>query len=155
MGRRSHGWRPRSWRRTCGVASSLVLCCAALLLLSGLPSASATSRPGYRNCGSFQARYLVHVLARHVSCKKARRIQKEYWLAPESRKELVGPDSYNGYVRLKRFPGWRCTSGAMGGGCRKGRKEAAYSTYNPRPARAGSGAPPHQNRSHGVGGGRQ
>jgi hypothetical protein len=98
------------------------------------PAAAFTAPPGYRNCGSFQARYTIHVFAKHVSCRKARRLQKEYWLAPESEKELVGPDEYNGYVRLKRFPGWRCTSGAMAGGCRKGRKEAGYSTYNGRPA---------------------
>jgi hypothetical protein len=89
-----------------------------------------TPPPGYRGCGSFQARYTIHVLAKHVSCRKARQIQREYWLAPESEKELVGPDEYNGYIRLKRFPGWRCTSGAMAGDCVKGSKEAGYSTYN-------------------------
>ncbi|MBS1862867.1 MAG: hypothetical protein JSS68_14280 [Actinobacteria bacterium] len=85
---------------------------------------------GYKGCGSFQARYTIHVVAKHVSCRTAMKVQKEYWLAPESEKELVGPDEYNGYVRLKRFPGWRCTSGAMAGACVKGRKEAAYSTYD-------------------------
>lgn len=90
----------------------------------------ATVAAGYKRCGSFHARYTIHVVARHVSCRTALRVQKEYWLAPESEKELVGPDEYNGYVRLKRFPGWRCTSGAMAGACVKGRKEAAYSTYN-------------------------
>ncbi len=92
------------------------------------PSVENGSMPRYRHCGSFQARYRIHVLARHVSCRKARRVQREYWLAPESEKELVGPDEYNGYVRLKRFPGWRCTSGARAGACVKGRKEASYFT---------------------------
>lgn len=112
--------------------------CVLALAPAGGASASSSPWPGYRKCGSFQARYRIHVYARHVSCHTARRVEKEYWLAPESEKELVGPDSYNGYVRLKRFPGWRCTSGAMAGGCRKGRKEAPYSTYNPRSARGGT-----------------
>jgi hypothetical protein len=86
--------------------------------------------PGYKGCGSFQARYTIHVFVKHASCRMALRVQEEYWLAPESEKELVGPNEYNGYVRLKRFPGWHCTSGAMAGACVKGRKEAAYSTYN-------------------------
>lgn len=111
-------------------AAALALCALGLSVL-GAGSAPADSSPRYRRCGSFQAKYLIHVLAHRVSCKKARRIQKEYWLAPKSELELVGPDEYNGYVRLKRFPGWRCTSGAMGGGCRKGRREAGYTTYTP------------------------
>lgn len=93
-------------------------------------SAAFTVPAGYKGCGSFQARYRIHVYVKHVSCRLALRVQKEYWLAPEDEKELVGPNEYNGYVRLKRFPGWRCTSGAMAGACVKGRKEAAYSTYN-------------------------
>ena len=45
-------------------------------------------------------------------------------------KEPVGPNEDNGHVRLKRFPGWRCTSGAMAGACAKGHKEAANSTVD-------------------------
>jgi hypothetical protein len=86
--------------------------------------------PGYKLCGTFTVRGgPIHVDAKHVSCRLAMKIQKEYWLAPEREKELVGPDEYNGYVRLKRFPGWRCTSGAGAGDCVKGRKEAGYTTF--------------------------
>jgi hypothetical protein len=103
-----------------------------LLIAAAFPSAGAafTAPVGYKGCGSFKARYTIHVYVKHVSCRTALRVQKEYWLAPEIEKELVGPDEYNGYVRLKRFPGWRCTSGAMAGACVKGRKEAAASTFN-------------------------
>jgi hypothetical protein len=88
--------------------------------------------PGFRICHSFvDRRGSIYVSARHVSCRKAVRVEREYWLAPKRRKELVGPDEYNGYVRLKRFPGWRCTSGAGAGGCRKGRHEAVYNTFYP------------------------
>jgi hypothetical protein len=99
-----------------------------LLALPGQGDAF-TVLAGYKSCRSFQAPYTIHVVAKHVSRRTAIKVQKEYWLAPESEKELVGPDEYNGYVRLKRFPGWRCTSGAIAGACVKGRKEAAYSTY--------------------------
>lgn len=124
-------------RRAIALAVFASFVCALAIVPARGASASSSAWPGYRKCGSFQARYRIHVYARHVSCQKAMRVEREYWLAPESEKELVGPDSYNGYVRLKRFPGWKCTSGAMAGGCRKGRKEASYSTYNPHAARRG------------------
>jgi hypothetical protein len=95
-------------------------------------SVLASSTPeGFKRCGSFKAGQLhIHVSAEHVTCRLALKVQREYWLAPESEKELVGPGEYNGYVRLKRFPGWRCTSGAGAGNCAKGRKDAFYSTFD-------------------------
>lgn len=97
--------------------------------------------PSYRICQSFMAGSMkIYVSARHTSCRKAVRVQKAYWLGPEDEKELVGPNEYNGYVRLKRFPGWRCTSGAGAGSCNKGRKSAAYNTFRPRSRGARIGA---------------
>jgi len=97
-------------------------------------SASATSAsaagpygPGYKYCGSFEADYSIHVYATHMPCRKAVRIQKEYWLGPSRRKTVVnGGIGAAGYVLLKRFPGWRCGSGSGGGQCTKGNKAAAY-----------------------------
>jgi outer membrane protein assembly factor BamB len=93
-------------------------------------SASATSAsewgPGFKGCGSFKAAYTIQVFAKDVSCGKARRIQKEYWRAPKGRTEEVN-DGGAGYVLLKRFPGWKCVSGAGGGSCTKGARVAAYS----------------------------
>lgn len=112
-----------------------------LLLLTGLiafpgQGGAAPAMPGFRRCGSFKAQRVltIHVQATHVSCRMAMKVQREYWLGPENEKELVGPDEYNGYVRLKRFPGWRCTSGAGAGNCAKGRKDAFYSTFDERSA---------------------
>jgi hypothetical protein len=108
---------------------------AGLLLLAGLvalPSGAGASQApaGFKKCGTFHdGRQPIHVDAKHVSCRLAMKVQKEYFLGPESEQELVGPDEYNGYVRLKRFPGWRCTSGAGAGNCAKGRKDAFYSTF--------------------------
>lgn len=95
------------------------------------PGEAAPAMPGFKHCGSFKVGpdMTIHVQAQHVSCRLAMKVQREYWLSPEDEKELVGPDEYNGYVRLKRFPGWRCTSGAGAGNCAKGRRDAFYSTF--------------------------
>ncbi|HJQ29594.1 MAG TPA: hypothetical protein VJ827_09640 [Rubrobacter sp.] len=108
----------------------LALVCAGSLLAFPREGMAYPGMPGFKRCGAFDTGQLhIHVSAKHVSCRMAMKVQKEYWLAPESEKELVGPDEYNGYVRLRRFPGWRCTSGAGAGNCAKGRQDAFYSTF--------------------------
>lgn len=102
-----------------------------LVLWSAAPVAGAPGRdawgPDYRYCGSFLAGYRIHVYAKKTSCRSARRIQREYWLAPRSRKVIVnGGSGASGYVLLKRYPRWRCGSGAGAGSCNKGRSSAAY-----------------------------
>jgi hypothetical protein len=107
-----------------------LVCLAGIIAFPGQGMAYP-GMPGFRRCATFDRGDLhIHVSAKHVSCPMALKIQREYWLAPESEKELVGPDEYNGYVRLKRFPGWRCTSGAGAGNCAEGRKDAFYSTFD-------------------------
>jgi hypothetical protein len=93
----------------------------------GLATSASDWGPGFKGCGSFHAGYKIQVFAKDVSCAKARRIQKEYWLAPKSRKVEIIPEHGPPQVRLKRFPGWRCFSGTGGGSCTKGKKVAAYS----------------------------
>lgn len=108
---------------------ALIASCLVVLASAGLPSANAAGPygPSYRYCGSFEAEYHIQVYETHMSCRRALRIQKEYWLAPDSRKVVVnGGVGALGYVLLKRFPGWRCGSGAGGGQCTKGDKSAAY-----------------------------
>jgi hypothetical protein len=83
--------------------------------------------PGMKKCGTFKAEYRIWVYAKHITCRTARRIQKEYWLGPDSRKVVYnGGTGAGGWITLKRFPGWKCTSGAGGGGCSRGRKSASY-----------------------------
>jgi hypothetical protein len=97
----------------------------ALLLFVAAPRAEALS-VHYR-CGSFSAgNGSIYVAAEGITCKLALELQETYWLAPEDEKDLIGPDEYNGYVRLKKFPGWHCTSGALAGGCHKGQLDAGY-----------------------------
>ncbi len=107
----------------------LFMAIALLVLAIGAASANATGPygPGYKYCGSFEAEYHIQVYESHMACRKAVRIQKEYWLGPDSRKTVVnGGVGAAGYVLLKRFPGWRCGSGSGGGQCTKGNKVAAY-----------------------------
>jgi len=110
------------------------LAAIAAMLIMGLVApagGSATSAsdwgPGFKACGSFHAGYKIQVFAKDVSCAKARRIQKEYWLAPKSRLIVHVPSQGPEEIRLKRFPGWVCFSGTGGGTCMKGKKVAAYS----------------------------
>jgi hypothetical protein len=107
-----------------------VLACLTLLATGSVAfpvSAAGPYGPSYKYCGSFKARYHIRVYATHLSCRKALRIQKEYWLGPRRRQVVVnGGSGAAGYVLLKRYPGWRCGSGSGGGQCSKGRSSAAY-----------------------------
>lgn len=98
------------------------------LALVATASANSYWGPGYKSCGSFKTdMYTIRVSAKKLTCRKARAIQKELWLGPDSRKVIVnGGSGASGYVKLKRYPGYRCTSGAGAGMCKKGRKAAAY-----------------------------
>jgi hypothetical protein len=113
------------------VRSSLAAIAAIATLLTLALSAGASANdawgPGYRSCGSFKAEYRINVSAKGVRCSIATRVQREYWLAPKRRKVIVrGGVGADGYVLLKRFPGWKCFSGAGAGSCVKGSKHAAY-----------------------------
>ena len=95
------------------------------------PSKPATADlygPSFKYCGSFKAKSLaIHVYAKKITCRKARSIEREYWLGPRSRKIYVnGGFGADGYIKLKRFRGWKCTSGSGGGSCNKRRSSAAY-----------------------------
>jgi hypothetical protein len=84
--------------------------------------------PTYKYCKTFRAQgHRIAVYAHRLTCRTARRIQKEYWLGPDSRKVIVnGGSGASGYIKLKRYRGWRCYSGSGGGSCRRGTKVAAY-----------------------------
>lgn len=120
--------RPSLGSRACAAlfATSIALLGLATVI-DGPPAASAAGPygPSYRSCGSFQAEYHIRVYETHMSCHRAVRSQKEYWLAPPTRTVEVNHGG-RPYVLLKRFPGWKCFSGAGGGTCNKGRKVAAY-----------------------------
>jgi len=84
--------------------------------------------PGYKSCGSFRASdYRIRVYAKDMTCRRAVRIQKEYWLGKRSdRRVYNGGSGADGYILLDKYPGWKCTSGSGGGGCRKDTHVAAY-----------------------------
>lgn len=98
---------------------------------SGTPGSSEPNPYGrsHQYCGAFRDRggLRIRVYASHLPCSEAIQIQREYWLGPRRRKVIVnGGHGAGGSIRLKRYPGWRCTSGSGGGGCRKGSSEASY-----------------------------
>lgn len=116
-----------------GVTRGILLLVTVLTIWQALAGLSASESiaaggfgPSFRSCGSFHAGYKIHVYASHVSCRRAMRIQKEYWLAPPNRTVEVHRRHGPQMVLLKRFPGWKCFSGTGGGTCSKGRKVAAY-----------------------------
>jgi hypothetical protein len=102
----------------------------ATTLLTFAGTAAATPNydwPGMKKCGTFKAGSKIYVYAKNITCKKARRIQIEYWRGPKSRRVVHnGGTGAAGWITLKRYPGWRCTSGSGGGGCSRGDKSASY-----------------------------
>jgi hypothetical protein len=121
--------RSESWRLRRLLLAAVTVICLGLYALA--PAARATPDydwPGMKKCGTFQAApYTIWVYAKHITCRKARRIQKEYWLAPDDLKVIHnGGTGAFGWVTLKRFPRWRCSSGAGGGQCTRGDKSAGY-----------------------------
>ena len=120
--------RPRPITLPLQLLAALVALALAALASGPAPAGAAGPYgPEYRSCGTFRATYKIHVYETNTTCRRARRIQKEYWLAPERRKVAVnGGYGADGYFRLKRFPGWRCSSGSGGGACIKGEMVAAY-----------------------------
>jgi len=98
------------------------------LLITDVVVAAPSGYPGMKRCGSFPARYRIWVFASHVGCAGARRIQREFWLAPKRVVWHCGTDCSDSksWMTLTRFPGWKCKQGAGGGRCFKGRMIAAY-----------------------------
>jgi hypothetical protein len=106
---------------------------AALLLLGFAAPAGASDDPwgpGFRTCGSFKSgEYTIKVHAKGMTCKRAKAIQREFWNGPKRRKvEHNGADNASSYVTLKRYPGYRCATGAGAGTCSNSKhtKVAAY-----------------------------
>jgi hypothetical protein len=120
----------RRGRVVAGFAATVVLA-----LLAGLPAMSAgrvppdpdVYGPTFGFCNSFHAKgYRIDVYARNVSCHRARAVQKAFWRGSEKSVIYHPMHGVDEYWTLERFPGWRCTTGAGGGSCSKGRAMAAY-----------------------------
>lgn len=82
--------------------------------------------PGMKKCGSFRAEYRIYVYAnKRAGCRTARKVMKAWWLGKPGT-VVYHDNSTGGYATLKKLPGWRCDSGAGGGGCRNGKRFAGY-----------------------------
>jgi hypothetical protein len=84
--------------------------------------------PGMKKCGSFKAKkYRIYVYRnKHLKCKKAKRIMRAYWGPRKGTVTHNGGTGAYGWVTLKKYPGWKCYSGAGGGTCRKHKQVAGY-----------------------------
>ena len=109
-------------------ATACALALAACAAITPGPAAAwpgpdgAYDWPGMKKCGSFPAEYRIYVYAnKRVGCGKARKVMKAWWLGKPG--AVV---DHGDHVTLKRYPGWRCDSGAGGGGCRKAKLFAGY-----------------------------
>ena len=124
-GRASGGNVPDMRRRI-----SFVTAAAAFALALGAFALAETAAAD-KSCGSFpSASYTIHVTAKGITCKRARAIMKEYWNGPDSRKIIHhGGSGADGWIKLKRYPGYTCYSGSGGGGCsnKANTKQANYS----------------------------
>lgn len=117
----------RATRTNAHRAVMFLLCLAGSWCITSPASAAGPYGPAYRACGSFHATYRIRVYATGMSCRRAVAIQKEWWLGPPTRQVVVnGGSGAGGYVLLKRYPGWRCSSGSGGGQCVRGPAVAAY-----------------------------
>jgi hypothetical protein len=98
--------------------------------LANADSADYPFGPGSRHCGPVRAGrpYPIYISAKRLSCRRAKRVDREFYFGPENRKRHHGPENYDGWWTLERYPGWRCTEGTGGGGCRKHGREALFST---------------------------
>jgi hypothetical protein len=115
-------------RRLCAALVAVAVCTSLLLV----PASPAKPPPGWSEppseyCGTFESNgkyrssYRILVGAEKVSCRLAIRIQKEYWNGKPSDSVEHGDGTSAGSWRtLRKFPGWKCTSGAGGGACKKG-----------------------------------
>ena len=123
---------PRAHRLSRLLALSCALAVMGTLLGAGpspgRPPDPNAFGPTFRFCKWFHTGSLrIDVYAHLITCRRARSIQKEFSLGPDSRKRVFnGGSGAAGYVLLKRFPGWRCGSGLGGGSCNKGKASAAY-----------------------------
>lgn len=109
--------------------AALIAALVALNAWAAAPIATGSANSNnYKPCGSFTSdAYTIRVFATRISCATARRIQRELWNGnPKNQRSVNGGSGYAGYILLKRFPGWKCTSGSGGGQCQRGRKYAHY-----------------------------
>lgn len=115
---------------------SLLLLCVVVLIASGVESASAFHGWPRHKCGLFlnedniegttyYARVTVHN-SDHLSCKTAMAVVEAFWNPEEDIVSHGGPSEVQIYYTMRRFPGWRCYTGAGGGGCLHRHRLAAY-----------------------------
>jgi len=101
------------------IASGLALASALVAVSLCVPGVASA-----RDCGSFDKKissdttYTIEVSTSRVTCRSGTRLMKDFWFR-RGRVQHGGPYTYNTYFTLKRWPGWRCYTGAGAGQCNK------------------------------------
>ncbi len=117
------------------------LVAASVAVSTAAPVADARSLAATHRCGSFlaedstfegQTSYnrITVFNSQGLSCKTATAVIEGFWGPEGNITQHGGPSDAQSYYTITGFPGWRCTQGAGGGGCRRRHKLAAYSAVN-------------------------
>jgi hypothetical protein len=123
----------RTGRRPVKAAVTIVAVLAAFTVLGGTVAAASGPNgsfdwPGMKKCGSFRAQgYRIYVYANHhLSCRKAARVMRAFWGPSRGVVAHNGGAGAFGWYTLKKYPGWKCNSGAGGGSCSHKHSVAGY-----------------------------
>lgn len=99
-------------------------------------AAGRSARRGTKKCGTYKARGVRWTTsAHHLSCHKANKISRAVNKNVDQSQIVFHND---GSFSHKKFPSFRCDTGALGGFCRDGRKVVFWSGIPLRAVRAGS-----------------
>jgi hypothetical protein len=114
---------------------SLMRLAVSAALASSLAVAAAVPGPvsasDGRYCKTVSKRYSygvdrTKVYAHGISCRVAVGLNKEYSTPSHWSRSVNGGSGAAGYAYLRKYPGWKCTSGTGAGSCKKGRKYMSY-----------------------------
>lgn len=112
----------------------------ALALLGAAPSSSQAQGFPRHKCGAFvdehtwedgsTTRIRVAVYnSDHLACRVAFKVIKAFFGPEDTIESHGGPSQVQTYYTIEEFPGWRCYTGAGGGGCIHHGKMAAYLSH--------------------------
>lgn len=116
-----------------------ILLALAALAVSVAADASASKFPQHK-CGSFVSehtwedgsttRLRVAVYnSDHLACRVAFKVIRAFFGPEDTITSHGGPSQVQTYYTIEGFPGWRCYTGAGGGGCIHHGRMAAYLSH--------------------------
>lgn len=115
------------------VSALSVLLASSLFAALALTSVSAADESPTAEIAarcSFKVGGLTYKVAREgkVTCKTGKKIGRSFITDGDEWESHGGPAAYQTHYTHPDFPGWRCGTGAGGGGCRKGSRRVIFAT---------------------------